>query len=350
VNRLLTLVFTFAVATLATLGCGLALLTGTAAPGCQPTGTPNAAANSGGRPVATAGSTSNWTREQVDNAATILDVGQHLGVPARGQVIALAAAMQESSLRSLPGGDRDSLGLFQQRPSAGWGTPDQIRDPVYSATRFYRTLLAVPGWQAMPVTQAAQDVQRSAYPNAYADDEPAAIQLFAALTGPGPAGLGAIPGCPDTAQVDATLPAGVSLAAASASATAGRAIMWAMAQLGTPYSYGGDCTDAHSGNPARQCDCSSLTQRAFAHAGASLPRTAAEQSHVGRPVALDHLQPGDLLFSAGADGTPHAPGHVALYLGNGYLIEAPHTGATVRLAPLTPARRAALVGARRPAA
>lgn len=106
------------------------------------------------------------TAEQAGHAATIKAVGARMGVPAQGQVVAVAAALQESGLRNLPYGDRDSVGLFQQR--AGWGTVAQRMRPQTAATGFYRALLKVPGWQSMTVTQAAQAVQRSAYPGAYA--------------------------------------------------------------------------------------------------------------------------------------------------------------------------------------
>jgi hypothetical protein len=105
--------------------------------------------------------------EQVANAATIAAVGLRRGVPRRAVVVALATAWQESELENLAGGDRDSIGLFQQRPSQGWGRPEQISDPRYAAGRFYTALLKVPGWQEMRVTDAAQAVQRSAYPEAY---------------------------------------------------------------------------------------------------------------------------------------------------------------------------------------
>jgi hypothetical protein len=104
---------------------------------------------------------------QMANAATITAVGISRKVPARAVVIALATALQESKLENLPHGDRDSLGLFQQRPSQGWGTAEQVRDPRYAARKFYAALLKVKGWQTMRVTEAAQRVQRSAYPNAY---------------------------------------------------------------------------------------------------------------------------------------------------------------------------------------
>jgi hypothetical protein len=106
--------------------------------------------------------------EQVPNAQTIVATGISLDVPKKGQIIALATAMQESRLRNLNYGDRDSLGLFQQRPSQGWGTAEQIRDPTYASEQFYKHLLKVNGWQQMTVTQAAQAVQQSGLPDAYA--------------------------------------------------------------------------------------------------------------------------------------------------------------------------------------
>ncbi len=121
--------------------------------------------------------------EQVGNAATIAGVGAQMGVPIRGLVIAVATAIQESGLRNLAGGPDDSIGLFQQRPSQGWGTPAQLHDPIYAAGQFYRRLLTIPGWQQMPLTVAAQAVQRSAYPDAYAKHEPDATLLVNTVTG-----------------------------------------------------------------------------------------------------------------------------------------------------------------------
>ncbi|GGM16089.1 hypothetical protein GCM10012279_37790 [Micromonospora yangpuensis] len=105
--------------------------------------------------------------DQMANAATIAAVGVQRGMSEQAVVVALATAYQESSLRNLAGGDRDSVGLFQQRPSQGWGTPAQIRDPRYAANRFYSALKKVRGWERMRVTDAAQAVQRSAFPEAY---------------------------------------------------------------------------------------------------------------------------------------------------------------------------------------
>ena len=119
--------------------------------------------------------------EQIRNAAIIINVGSELKLPPRGWVIAVATAMQESRLRNLghlgQRNDHDSLGLFQQRPSAGWGTPAQVQDPAYASRKFYEKLQTVAGWQNMALTRAAQRVQRSAYPNAYAKHESIATQI-----------------------------------------------------------------------------------------------------------------------------------------------------------------------------
>ncbi|MFD3519739.1 hypothetical protein [Streptomyces sp. NPDC058653] len=121
--------------------------------------------------------------EQAANAATISAVGTTRGMPERAVTIALATALQESALRNIDHGDRDSVGLFQQRPSKGWGTVEQILDPVYSAGKFYAGLAEVPGYSRLPLTEAAQRVQRSGFPQAYAKHEPDATLLSAALTG-----------------------------------------------------------------------------------------------------------------------------------------------------------------------
>ena len=122
-----------------------------------------------------------WDGVQRKNATTIVQVGVALAVPERGLVVALAAAMQESRLRNLghlgAKNDHDSLGLFQQRPSMGWGSAAQVTDPVFAATAFYLALQSVPRWESMAVTVAAQRVQRSAYPKAYATWETDATSL-----------------------------------------------------------------------------------------------------------------------------------------------------------------------------
>lgn len=121
--------------------------------------------------------------EQLLNASIITDVAMRRALPQRAAVVALATAQQESKLRNLDYGDADSLGLFQQRPSQGWGSPAQVMTPTYAAGKFYDALLKVPSWQSIPLTQAADAVQRSAFPDAYRDWEPRATALAAALTG-----------------------------------------------------------------------------------------------------------------------------------------------------------------------
>lgn len=126
---------------------------------------------------------------QMSNASIIAAVGQRLGMPNHAVTVALATALQESGMRNLPGGDRDSVGLFQQRPSQGWGTPTQLMDPTYAATAFYNALVQVPGWETMAVADAAQAVQHSAAPSAYAAQETEGRSLAVALTGEEPAAV-----------------------------------------------------------------------------------------------------------------------------------------------------------------
>jgi hypothetical protein len=121
--------------------------------------------------------------DQAQSAAIIAGVAVRRGLPARAVTIALATAYQESNLHNLDHGDRDSLGLFQQRPSMGWGTAAQVQDPHYAAGRFYDALVKVKNYQKLAITVAADKVQRSAFPSAYADHEADARVLASALTG-----------------------------------------------------------------------------------------------------------------------------------------------------------------------
>ena len=135
------------------------------------------------------GSALTVTTEQAANAATIAAVARVRGLPERAAVIALATAQQESRLRNLSYGDRDSLGLFQQRPSQGWGSEEQVQDPRYASGKFYDGLVKVPGWTDGRLTEVAQAVQRSGFPEAYQQWEPMATELAAALGSPQPAAL-----------------------------------------------------------------------------------------------------------------------------------------------------------------
>ncbi|MGV9428020.1 C40 family peptidase [Streptomyces sp. NPDC003656] len=291
--------------------------------------------------------------EQVPNAKTIQATGVAMGIPARGQVVALATALQESRLRNLTYGDRDSLGLFQQRPSQGWGTASQILDPVHSSTKFYEGLKKVPGWQSLSVAQAAQAVQRSGYPGAYAKWEPLATALQQAIgpllaksDGSGSSGHLAASDSATTASTggcsangDGTdfgtippgaVPAGYKIPA-DAPPKVQTAIRWALGQLKTPYQWGGSCTDSHGRDPMGRCDCSSLMQQSYKAAGVSLPRTTYTQVKAGKPVSVGSLRPGDLVFT---EGTATVPEHVGMFIGQGLIINAPHTGDVVRIATL----------------
>ncbi len=270
-----------------------------------------------------------WDTEQLEIAATIIDVGVAKGVPRWGWVVGIATAMQESGLRNLPflgnHNDHDSIGVFQQRPSQGWGTIEQLAKPAYQAGKFFDKLLTVIGWESIPLTQAAQAVQISALPDAYARWTDAALNLVEQLTN-------TLADCATDAL--AALPAGFVLPANTPRAVT-TAIFWAVNQLGTPYHFGGSCTDPHSGDPDKQCDCSSLMQAAYRAAGISIPRITTDQVNAGKPVndqAL--LLPGDLILIPGSEGTISNPRHVGMYLGEELIIQAPKTGDVVKITRL----------------
>ncbi|MGW4527892.1 C40 family peptidase [Amycolatopsis sp. NPDC004378] len=275
-----------------------------------------------------------FTGEQLANAQTIVTVAVQRKLPKRAAVLGLATAMVESELRNLNYGDRDSLGLFQQRPSQGWGSPEDILNPVYAAGKFYDHLIAVPGWQTMPPGIAEQEVQRSGFPDRYAPREPAAAALaekyWQGPDNPTPPPPGTLPvqqvdyaagGCPDKGrgklQDDGKLdpkklpdnfvfPQDPRLNAA---------VRYALAQLGKRYVWGAEGPDAF--------DCSGLMQASWAHAGVAISRSTATQVHDGVAVgSLSQVQPGDLVFIPGADGTPANPGHVGMFVGNGYMVDA----------------------------
>ncbi|MFI9389224.1 C40 family peptidase [Kutzneria sp. NPDC052558] len=273
--------------------------------------------------VGTAGGLSGYRPDQMANAATIVAVGKQLAIPPQGWVVAIAAALQESGLVNLDHGDRDSLGLFQQRPSQGWGTPAQIMLPTYAATQFYRHLLAVPRWQQMSVNDAAQAVEQSGFPGAYAQHEQAAREIVAAVAGAVCTGITVGTGDCDHVQAP--------------SATALAAINYACRQRGLPYVWGGN--GAQDGG----FDCSGLTKAAYAAAGIVLPRTAQTQYDAGPHVpAGQPLLPGDLVFF----GTPPDVHHVGLYIGGDLMIDAPDFGQRVKSEPY---RESDYLGATRPA-
>ena len=227
-------------------------------------------------PAAAQAAYSTWSAEQVTNAATIIRVGQSDSVPQYGQVIAVATSMQEAGLINLDHGTSDSLGLFQQRPSQGWGSAAQVMDPVHASSQFYAHLLAVPGWQQLPLTVAAQDVQHSAMPDAYAQWATAAASLVAHLTG-------------GSVTLAAAAPAAGSCepgtVAQGAPAQVRAVLAYAYSALGTLYDYGGTCTDPQSPDMQLHCDCSSLVQQSFLHgAGLRCPAPPKRSGSSGKPA------------------------------------------------------------------
>ncbi|MDL5160483.1 C40 family peptidase [Actinomycetospora termitidis] len=303
--------------------------------------------------------------DQLAYAQLITSIVAGRGLPQQAAVVAIATAAQESRLGQAgmnTAVDHDSLGLFQQRPSAGWGSPAQVKDPTYATNKFLDGLVGIGGWATMPVTKAAQTVQRSAFPDAYAQWEaqardfatrfwppgtppggnPAAAATQAAAapsaagaqTCPGEGGDGLAPGSGSTA-----VPPGYTPPTAPQT----RAVLdFAMTQLGKPYQWGGTGPDAY--------DCSGLMWASWAKGGITLPRTAAAQSKFGAPVTDPaQLQPGDLIFMPGANGSPASPGHVGMYIGNGQLINAPQTDDPVQIVPVSK-WQGKISGMRRPGA
>ena len=279
------------------------------------------------RPPATAPS-GGWTAvdgfdsERVGNAAIIVSVGMRQGVPVRGWVIAVATAMQESNLRNLPGGDRDSIGLFQQRPSQGWGSPAQIQDPVYAATKFYQKLLAIAGWPSMPLTEAAQAVQRSATPNAYAKHGQAATTLVGAVGSSGSWAMAIdLEHCPSNCPTILSNSGGPTPATPVATVqattngdggcTAGlaalaRAETWLTAWNGGPVPYLSSADPATWFQGYRR-DCSGYASMALGLPGPGL--NSAGLAARGTPIAKTDLQVGDLLINP----APDLAGHVVIF-------------------------------------
>lgn len=280
-----------------------------------------------------------WDSEQRDNAKVVIAVAKKRHLPARAAQIALATAMQESGLRNLGHGDRDSLGLFQQRPSQGWGTPAHVREPAYAAGQFYDRLVEVRGWRQMPLTRAAQKVQRSLYPDAYARWEKAAQRLLddywsSARLPDVPDDVGPAVETGDTSGLlEACRPDAEDggLPDVPAGKRAQKALATARAAIGTPYVWGGgnQYGPTHGGY-----DCSGLTQHAVYTATEGktlLPRTSRTQKTAGRHVPENRMHPGDLILIDN-DGNW---GHVGLYAGNHHMIHAPRTGKTVEETSLT---------------
>lgn len=239
------------------------------------------------------------TPQQADNAALIAAIAVRRGLPARAATIALATAIQESKLNNLDHGDRDSLGLFQQRPSQGWGTAQQVTDPVYATNTFYDRLVKVPGYTTIPVTQAAQAVQRSGYPDAYADHEDAARTFASALTGWSPGTL------------TCRLPA--STAAGSSDAVLARVVR----DLGTLPSSSTAPDEATKTKATVTLDASSLTPDEPARGGWAVAQWAvalADTLHVDRVQVADRVWTRAATAWTTNDPAPVAAGRVVVTL------------------------------------
>lgn len=286
---------------------------------------------------------------QLTRAATVVSVGAGTkGVGRDGILIALMAALTESSLRMLAnpsaypdsanypndgnGGDHDSLGLFQMRPSTGWGNVENLMDAEYQAEAFYggsggpnrgspRGLLDIPDWNLLPKGVAAQAVEVSAYPDRYAAYEPVAEAILDKMASGTSGGS-----CADSAQGSGVaLPPGF----------AGAFIAAAQTQIGRPYVWGGGTYAGASGvgsdGRGPGFDCSGLVLYAAFQASngdLKLPHYSGAQITFGQSVAWDDKQPGDLIFFTHPGAS--APHHVAIYVGDGKILQAPHTGDNVR--------------------
>ena len=198
---------------------------------------------SSGPPGSGAHDASKLTEEQRGTVASIIDIGKKRKLPPLAWQVAIQAGMTESGLRSLNYGDRDSLGIFQMRPSMGWGTPAQVTDPEYAINKFYDVLEAVPDWEQQRPGESAQDVERSGFPDRYHQWEPMAAHLIG--------NVGLIPDPTGCGQ-------GTGLLVPAPTKQAGEAIQWALKQQGKPYQVFGRCRIQKSRRapPSRAAPCS----------------------------------------------------------------------------------------------
>ncbi|HVS58594.1 MAG TPA: NlpC/P60 family protein [Candidatus Saccharimonadales bacterium] len=261
------------------------------------------------------------TSEQISDASVIVGVARARSLTQRDALVGLMVALQETTLRNLPYGDRDSLGLFQQRPSQGWGTPEEIMSPAYAANKFFDRLAALPNRNDMSLIDEAMKVQRpnaADYERTFNSWQPLASQLLGTSYEPLDSAT--------TAQevgYDSACPAG-----GASSSQLEAFVQAALGQVGKPYVWGGQ-------SPFKGFDCSGLVLWALAQAGIDYPdMTAADEYNLGPHVPADQLQRGDLVFWANDTSDPSTIHHVAIYLGNNQIIAAPHTGALVGIQPM----------------
>lgn len=251
--------------------------------------------------------------------SAIMSIGSERNLPPRAWQIAIQAGMTESGLRNLNHGDRDSLGIFQMRPSMGWGTPAQVTNVEYAINKFYNVLGDVPGWETMRPGNAAQAVERSGFPDRYHRWEAMAVYLV------GSKGNVSDPsGC-----------SGISVGSGTAKTVIKAARQW----IGTSYAWGGGGPSGPGPGSAPDSgvvgfDCSALMQYAWAKAGVTLPRTSREQYRAGAHIPFAQAEPGDLVFWAYNPKDPSTIHHVALYLGHNRVIHAPQSGDVVKISTI----------------
>jgi cell wall-associated NlpC family hydrolase len=293
------------------------------------------------------GQTVTLDHTQLERAATIIAVGNSENIDENGQLVALMAALTESTLRVLAnttaypqsasypndgdGADHDSLGLFQMQLPDGWGTVPDLMDPVWSSRAFYggpdgpnhgspAGLLDVPNWQTLSLGAAAQAVEVSEYPDRYANYQPVAEKIASVLTGVTLTGTGA--SC-STATTTGNLPPGF----------AGAFIAAAEQEVGLPYVWGGGTYTGPSGQAADGqpgFDCSGLVLYAAYQASGGKVRLlhyTGDQINETQPVAWADKQPGDIIFYTYPGASE--PHHVVIYLGGDKILQAPETGQNV---------------------
>lgn len=321
---------------------------------------------------------------QAANARVIIRTAAERHLPTRAAVIAVATALQESDLgRDLTGDHGTSFGLFHQKPTSGYGTHSQILNPHHATRAFYSRLTDLDAWQHLPLTEAAQAIQKSATPTAYAHQEPRATKIVRTLGTPATAphlpadtkndirtGLivaaaDKLPRAKALAQVTHSLhgaphpPSSDDITeqfqddadqlctqlvkdtpsqpnAPTGSGRGALAIHAAMTQLGVPYSWGGGgpsgpSTGIDQGAHTVGYDCSSLAQYAWTKAGVPITRTTDTQWNDGPHIPRTQLQPGDLIFFASTPGNPATIHHVGINIDGKRMIHAPQTGRTVEI-------------------